>query len=652
MIRAWKNIFRIFARSQQGSVLPLVAAGMFALMAATGAAIDMGRQQIVQTRMQNALDSAGLAAGTAPSGANLNTVVSNYFYANFPATYLGVTVNTLTVTPNALGSVLNLTATGTLNTTFMNLFGIKTMTVSAASQITKQSEGMELVLVLDNTGSMNCEVTNESNCSTSLSDSKINALKSAGATLLNILYGGASTIPNLWVGVVPFSQTVNIGTGYPTWMNSIYDATLEFGPTITGTSCQNYNSGDTTTLAGGSTFDNTKATGVITFTSNPASGKTIVLNGVTWTFVSGTASGNQTKIGANLSSTMTTLASNLNASSNSSIKLATYYGTSTMLEITYKTAGTAGNAYTLSSGTSPASVTAASNAGTYSSTPKCTYTLNGNSAAAAPFLQMTNWGGCVMARSAPYDTSDDPPSVSPFQAYDYPPTADGGVTYDPWMTVTTSGSAPYTTTTTYNYSYQSSLPGNYGPNLFCPQTVLPMVAEESTVLSKINSLTAGGSTLIDIGMAWGQRMLSPRWTGLWGGEMNSTGNANFPALPLPYHTALMQKVLILMTDGMNQLDPNNFTAYQYLDNGVLGTTNYATANSTLDSRTLSICTALKNNGVIIYTIGFGTQSDVNTSLLTSCATDAGHFFLAPTNAQLTAAFQTIGNSLANLYISH
>ena len=68
MIRTWKNILCTFIRSKQGSVLPLVAAGLFAMMAATGAAIDLGRLEIVETRMQNALDSAGLAAGTAPNG--------------------------------------------------------------------------------------------------------------------------------------------------------------------------------------------------------------------------------------------------------------------------------------------------------------------------------------------------------------------------------------------------------------------------------------------------------------------------------------------------------------------------------------------------------------------------------------------------------
>ena len=45
--------------SNTGSVLPFIALGIVLLAGATGTAIDMGRVQIVQTRMQTALDAAG-----------------------------------------------------------------------------------------------------------------------------------------------------------------------------------------------------------------------------------------------------------------------------------------------------------------------------------------------------------------------------------------------------------------------------------------------------------------------------------------------------------------------------------------------------------------------------------------------------------------
>jgi len=537
-------------RCQQGSAIPIVALGIFTLIGATGVAVDMGRVQIVQSRMQNALDAAGLAVGSEISTANITTETGKYFFANFPANYLGTTITSgPSATPNADNSVINLAVAGSVSTSFMQLFGINNIAVSAASQITRASKGMELVLVLDNTGSMNSAV-NPSDSSTP----KITALKSAASTLLDVLYGSNDTVKNLWVGVVPFSQAVNIGTSYGGWMDATYDATLDYGPILNGSSCQSY------------------------------------------------------------------------------------------------------------SGTSPAT------SGSYASTPSCTYSITGSSSAGvtASFTGNTaNWGGCVMARSAPYDTSDDTPATASFQAYAYPYSSDAGITYDPWRTTGTpvgknctgSGSrrtcTSYTTATTYIYSYQSSLPGTYGPSLFCPQPVLPMVAEKATVINEINSLSAGGSTLIDIGMAWGWRMLSPKWQGLWGGEMNANN------LPLPYNTALMNKVVILMTDGMNSMTGGNFTAYNYLDKNVLGTTSVTTATTTLDTRTLAVCNNLKANGVLIYTIGFGTNGNndpsdptsVNGPLLQACASKPEYYFLAPTNAELQSAFQQIGDSLANLRIS-
>jgi len=103
-------------------------------------------------------------------------------------------------------------------------------------------------------------------------------------------------------------------------------------------------------LMGASTDTGVAATGSITFTVNPSATNTIIVNGVTWTFVASGATGSQTNIGASLSATMTQLASDLNASANSSINVASYAGTATALNITYKTTGAAGNTYTLASG--------------------------------------------------------------------------------------------------------------------------------------------------------------------------------------------------------------------------------------------------------------------------------------------------------------
>lgn len=97
--------------------------------------------------------------------------------------------------------------------------------------------------------------------------------------------------------------------------------------------------------AGGVT---TYASGNISFGStNPSNGDTITLNGVTWTFVTSGATGDQTNIKGSLAATLIQLASDLNASSDPSLTVASYVAASTQLDISYNTSGTAGNAYTL-----------------------------------------------------------------------------------------------------------------------------------------------------------------------------------------------------------------------------------------------------------------------------------------------------------------
>ena len=89
------------------------------------------------------------------------------------------------------------------------------------------------------------------------------------------------------------------------------------------------------------------ARGSVSFSANPAASDTVTLNGVAWTFVSGSPGANQTQIGANLAATLTQLASDLNASANASIDDATYSATSDALKIVHDTAGLAGEAFTL-----------------------------------------------------------------------------------------------------------------------------------------------------------------------------------------------------------------------------------------------------------------------------------------------------------------
>ena len=89
------------------------------------------------------------------------------------------------------------------------------------------------------------------------------------------------------------------------------------------------------------------------FRRNPNPNETLILNGVTWTFVSGTPADNQTQIGADKSQTLQNLVNDLRASSNPLLKQADYMiDPGDILIIQSKVAGPAGGYFTLD--TSPA----------------------------------------------------------------------------------------------------------------------------------------------------------------------------------------------------------------------------------------------------------------------------------------------------------
>lgn len=107
-------------------------------------------------------------------------------------------------------------------------------------------------------------------------------------------------------------------------------------------------------------FGSRKAMGTFTFTINPSDSQTIVVNGVTFTFVAALPTGNEIAIQPTLAQTVAEAVSVLNASVDASVSVATYAvsGSDTIL-VTYDTAGTGGNSFALNKGSGAGSVSAA-----------------------------------------------------------------------------------------------------------------------------------------------------------------------------------------------------------------------------------------------------------------------------------------------------
>ncbi len=205
-----------FIKSESGLTLPMLGVSFMTIIAFMGLSVDIARLQLVQSRLSFALDAAGLAAGSTFNTTNLTTELNKYLQVNFPADYMGANAPIITSSVSMDNNVIDLTASTEMPTIFMGLFGKHTMSIIAKSQVTRQATGLEIAMALDNTGSM--------------AGTKLTALKNAATSLVNILYGSKTEVPDLWIGLVPFSQAVNIGTSRSSWINQTHFSTLDWGP--------------------------------------------------------------------------------------------------------------------------------------------------------------------------------------------------------------------------------------------------------------------------------------------------------------------------------------------------------------------------------------------------------------------------------------
>jgi len=190
-----------FQKNRQGNVAVIFALAMMPIVAAAGAGVDLSRAYLVKAHLTQALDAAGLAVAGTPgaSEAQIMSIAQSFFRANYPESEIGVSGE---LSVNMADNVVTLAATATLPTALLGVFGIHSMDVASEIEVTRETKGLEVVMVLDNTGSMG-------------SNGKIAALRSAAESLITILYGDNAYPDKLLVGLVPFAAGVNVGTDFP-----------------------------------------------------------------------------------------------------------------------------------------------------------------------------------------------------------------------------------------------------------------------------------------------------------------------------------------------------------------------------------------------------------------------------------------------------
>ena len=228
------SLLRKFTSDQRGNVFILFGATAIPLLLVMGGAVDVIRYLRYKGELSNAVDAAALAlARTSPNATEdeADTFVTNYVNS-FSLGDAEFTLEDFDVVKVDNG--FQVTATGGMETLFLPLAGftngghaINEMPVSITAEVVNRSQRLELALVFDNTGSMNCGNTQTGSCVDNWSNpgasSRIVALKAAANTLLDTLMPDGGDPEHIKIAIVPFEGAVNIGSAYattpPAWVD-------------------------------------------------------------------------------------------------------------------------------------------------------------------------------------------------------------------------------------------------------------------------------------------------------------------------------------------------------------------------------------------------------------------------------------------------
>lgn len=183
-------------------------------------------------------------------------------------------------------------------------------------------------------------------------------------------------------------------------------------------------------------------------------------------------------------------------------------------------------------------------------------------------------------------------------------------------------------------------------NPWCPRRgneIVPLTGQKMEILDRIDSLTLSDGTGTDHGIMWGVETLNSQWANRF-----PYSNANVPAVSAPGVT----KVVILMTDG------GVTSQHQITDNRRTGNPPYKTRNPNRTRVSFgnsvgafqAVCQRARNEGIIVYTIGYLMRNQNQVTTLSNCATSDNHHIDAE-SGDLNKVFNDIAHDLSPLRLT-
>ncbi|MBC7770335.1 MAG: pilus assembly protein TadG [Phycisphaerales bacterium] len=570
------------------------------LLGLIGLTVDFTRAQALRAQMQNAVDGAALAAarGDTLTDEQRHAAARAFFDAEMGDYAAEATLTLTDVGDNdvqARGSM-------PMPLGLAQIVRNEDWTLSVSSEAERSGNNIEVAMVLDVTGSM--------------SGSRITSLRTAATNLVNTVVRDEQTPYYSKVALVPYSMGVNAGAyadearGAIAAAESVTNAAWHDGisrsisgitranPGVVTSNNHGFANGQTIYISGvnGMTQVNNRV-----FTISSVNTNTFRLTGVNSSGYNAYTSGGTIRRCLNATCSVVVTSNGHDFAAADRVYFTSVGGMTQLNNNVFTISAVTSNTFTLQgSGGGYSAYTSGGNA--FCVVNGCEYFAFNNAASNA--LRVFRVSTCVSERLGPQASSDAAP---------------GGARVG------------------YNYPSSANV---------CPTTgVTPLTTDRNLLNTRISAFQAAGSTAGHIGLAWGWYMISPNWASL------------FPAASrgVAYNTPETLKIVVLMTDGAFNTGYCNGVISRDSNNGAGAASeriNCDATNGAPFAQAAELCDEMKDEGVIIYTVGFELNGDnAAEDFMEECATSSDHAYLTGGGAELIAAFDAIAASISQLRIT-
>ena len=635
-------------RDAAGSILPISAIAMVALAGMVGGGVDMSRAYMVQNRLQNACDAGVLAGRRAVDGVNFTTAArsraEDFFETNFDEGVQGVSNTTFTASSSNNGNTVDGTATTTVDTVIMQLFGFAEIPLSVDCSASLSVGNSDVVMVLDVTGSMGNTLGGQTRI-----ESLRDAMKGFYDTVSEAADGTAARIR---YGFVPYSAGVNVGqllvdldpsyiadtnrvhSKVPVFEETTVDTFAGWEAPFTQTSQSTDNLGDGAWFFHNGSF------------RNNGQCRNAQPNDTAWTNSGGTSTSTEPSF-INSAGQRVTEQNTVQQQTRTQYNCTRVSFRNHWVIRRTQTRDLVSTVASIEDPIFTTTTVTAFDRWNHRAVDYDTSSYKLFSPLTTPTNDMgtdetATWTGCVEERETVSEASfsfSNLLGINPSGARDLDidsaPTGDDATKWKPMM-----GHVAYLRLVAEGSNFVTSADESewgFATQSFCPvasQSLQEM--DEADFDAYADSLQPDGWTYHDIGMIWGARMASP--DGIFAANVNDT----------PANGADVARHVIFMSDGQIETQWSITSPYgiewhdrRVTDNG------FSEGNARHTSRFLAVCEATRAKGIRVWVIAFGTAL---TTDLETCASDDSAF-TAANSAQLNQAFQEIAKDVGELRIT-